>query len=103
VRTGRDRLALALLIGRRLGAAPASAVYVKRGWLGLALAIAAVAALVATAHLLENLVPGEYTNFFTQLVEWRLVLYFTFGTVCLAWYALALDEIKRECLSGEHI
>jgi DNA-binding winged helix-turn-helix (wHTH) protein len=98
VRAGGGRLALALLIGRRLGAAPAGVVYVKRGWLSLTLAVAAVAALVATAHLLENLVPGEYTSFFTQLVQWRLALYFAFGMVCLVWYSRALDEIKRECV-----
>jgi hypothetical protein len=99
VRAGRRRQTLALLAGRRTYAAPAGTIYVKGRWLAITLALAAVAAVVATAHLLENLVPGEHKDFFTQLVEWRLALYFALGLMCLVWYSRALDEIKRECLN----
>lgn len=99
-RVGGRRLTLALLTGRRLAAAPAGAVYVRGRWLGIALAAAAVAAVVATAHLIENLAPGEHTAFFTQLVQWRLAIYFALGLTCLVWYSQALEDIKRECLVG---
>lgn len=99
-RAGSRRLALALLTGSRLAAAPAGTVYVRGRWLGLALAAAAVAAVTATAHLVDNLAPGEHTAFFTQLVQWRLAIYFALGLTCLVWYSQSLDEIKRECLVG---
>ncbi|HEY0172357.1 MAG TPA: hypothetical protein VGB98_15150, partial [Pyrinomonadaceae bacterium] len=98
VRAGGGRLALALLAGRRLAIAPAGAVYVRGLWLGLTLAAAAVAAVMGTAHLVENLVPGKHMGLFTQLVQWRLAIYFSLGLACLVWYSRSLEEIKRECL-----
>jgi hypothetical protein len=97
VRAG-GRQALALLAGRGLAAAPPGAVYVRGLWLGLTLVAAAVAAVLGTAHLVENLVPSEHTGFFTQLVQWRLAIYFALGLACLVWYSRSLEEIKRECL-----
>ncbi len=36
-------------------------------------------------------------NLFTQLVFWRLLLFFGLGVEGLIWYSKSLDEIKREC------
>jgi DNA-binding winged helix-turn-helix (wHTH) protein len=91
-----------LLRGRSFGPAPNGTVFLRIRWLGIMLVIAAGGAIAATAHLLENLVPGEYTNFFTQLVQWRLVLYFSLGLTCLLWYSRSLNAIKIDCLKRGH-
>jgi hypothetical protein len=87
-----------LLSGRGSGTAPAGTVFLRVKWLGIMLVIAAGGSIAATAHLLENLVPTEHTNFFTQLVQWRLVLYFALGLICLIWYSRSLNIIKSNCL-----
>jgi DNA-binding winged helix-turn-helix (wHTH) protein len=91
-----------LLRGRSFGTAPNGTVFLRIKWLGSLLVIAAGGGIAATAHLLENLVPGEYTNFFTQLVQWRLVLYFSLGLTCLLWYSRSLNAIKIDCLKRGH-
>ena len=50
------------------------------------LVVLAIASLVMTARLLDNLVLGPYSNLFTQLVYLRGVLYFGLGIECLVWY-----------------
>jgi len=86
-----------LLSGRSVATAPNGTVYLRIKWLGIMLVVAAGGGIAATAHLLENLIPGEYTNFFTQLVQWRIVLYFSLGLMCLLWYARSLNAIKIDC------
>jgi len=83
-----------LLTGERLGTAPEGTVFLRLAWLGVMLTVAAVASVVATAYLVDNLIQTEYTSMFTQLVQWRLLLYFSLGAICLMWYSRSLNAIK---------
>ena len=97
---GHHHSVLALLNDSPEGVAPSGAIYVRVRWLGLLLCGAAVISLLFTNNLLDNLQPGPHKNLFTQLVMWRLLLYFTLGLECLLWYYRSLNEIKRESLRG---
>ena len=101
LRTRGAKQIISLLSGRSFGTAPNGTVFLRLKWLGIMLVIAAGGGIAGTAHLLENLVPGEYTNFFTQLVQWRLVLYFSLGLMCILWYARSLNAIKVDCLKRD--
>jgi DNA-binding winged helix-turn-helix (wHTH) protein len=94
LRSGRAAQIRELLTGQKLGTAPAGTVFLQVKWLGVILTIAAAASIYATAHLMDNLVSTEYTSIFTQLIQWRLVLYFALGVICLLWYARSLNAIK---------
>ena len=83
-----------LLTGEKLGTAPEGTVFLRLAWLGVMLTVAAVASVVATAYLVDNLIQTEYTSMFTQLVQWRLVVYFSLGAICLMWYSRSLNAIK---------
>ena len=89
-----------LLTGERLGTAPEGTVFLRLAWLGVMLTIAAVASVVATTYLVDNLIQTEYTSMFTQLVQWRLVVYFSLGAICLMWYSRSLNAIKIASLKG---
>ena len=94
VRSGRASQIRELLTGDRYGTAPAGTVFLQVKWLGVLLMVAAAASIYATAHLMDNLVPTQYTSMFTQLIQWRLILYFALGVICLLWYARSLNAIK---------
>ena len=100
IRTRGTTQIIRLLSGRGFSAAPNGTVFLRVKWLGIMLVIAAGGGIAATAHLLENLVPGEYTNFFTQLVQWRLVLYFSLGLTCLLWYSRSINALKIDCFKA---
>ena len=95
---GHHHSVLALLNETPEAVAPSGAIYVRAWWLSLLLCAAAVISLLFTNHLLDNLQPGAHKNLFTQLVMWRLLLYFALGLECLLWYYRYLNEIKYECL-----
>lgn len=95
---GGPRLALAALLGKGIGAPPRGAIYLRVGWLGLALTVAALVSVAVIAHLFENLLPNEHLNLFMQSVQWRTLLYFGLGIECLMWYYRSLGRIKRKCL-----
>jgi hypothetical protein len=92
-----------LLTGERFGTAPQGTVFLRLKWLGVMLTIAAVASIAATAHLMDNLVSTEYTSMFTQLLQWRLVLYFSLGVICLLWYSRSLNAIKIASLEMDRL
>jgi hypothetical protein len=100
LREGRYRLGMALFMNERWSVVPGGSVYLRVWWLCLTLSGAFVVSLALTSHLFENLKPGTHSDLFVQLVQWRLVIYFTFGAECLLWYYHLLNEIKRECLAG---
>jgi hypothetical protein len=100
LREGRHCHVLALLTGRRPIAAPAGAVYLKVWWLAFLLIVAAVAALLAMAHLFESLKPKPHMGLFVQLAQWRFLLYFILGLECVVWYYCVLNGIKRKCLEA---
>jgi DNA-binding winged helix-turn-helix (wHTH) protein len=83
-----------LLTGERFGTAPEGTVFLRLAWLGVMLTVAAVSSVVATTYLVDNLIQTEYTSMFTQLVQWRLVIYFSLGAICLMWYSRSLNAIK---------
>lgn len=101
LRLGSVREIRKLLTGEEVGTAPEGAVFLRLNWLGIMLTVAAIGSIVATAHLVDNLVPTEYTSMFTQLVQWRLVLYFALGAICLLWYSRSLNAIKIASLQGD--
>lgn len=94
IRSGRASQIRELLTGDRYGTAPEGTVFLHVKWLGVLLMVAAAASIYATAHLMDNLVPTEYTSMFTQLIQWRLILYFAMGVICLLWYSRSLNAIK---------
>jgi len=94
IRLGNACQVRKLLMGERVGTAPEGTVFLRVKWLGVMLMVAAVAAITATAHLVDNLVTTEYTSMFTQLVQLRLVLYFSLGAICILWYSRSLNAIK---------
>jgi hypothetical protein len=99
LKAGRACLVLDVLLGGRRSAPPAGSIYLKVGWLGLALAVAALVSVAVLAHLFENLLPSEHLNLFIQSVQWRTLLYFGLGLECLVWYYRSLGRIKRTCLA----
>jgi len=94
IRSGKANQIRRLLTEESFGTAPEGTIFLKVKWLCVMLAIAAIASIVATAHLMDNLVSNEYTNMFTQLIEWRMVVYFGLGVICLLWYSRSLNSIK---------
>lgn len=94
LRLGSARQIRMLLSGARLGTAPKGTVFLRVKWLGVMLTIAAMAAVYATAHLMDNLVATEYTGTFTQLIQWRIALYFSLGVICVLWYSRSLNALK---------
>src|SRR6185369_12957752 len=90
-----NQLVQNLLRGKQPATVPAGAIFLRPWMLGPLLFGAAVYALVATAHLFDNLIPATYTSVFMQLVQLRLVLYFALGLECLLWYSWTMNEIKR--------
>jgi DNA-binding winged helix-turn-helix (wHTH) protein len=94
IRSGKPTQIRKLLTDERRGTAPEGTIFLRVKWLGLMLTIAAIASIAATAHLMDNLVATEYTSLFTQLIQWRLVVYFSLGVICLAWYSRSLNAIK---------
>ena len=104
IRLGSTGQIRKLLTGESLGTAPEGTVFLRLAWLGVMLTVAAVASVVATTYLVDNLIQTEYTSMFTQLVQWRLVVYFSLGAICLMWYSRSLNAIKiaslqTDCLS----
>ena len=94
IRLGSTGQIRKLLTGEGLGTAPEGTVFLRLAWLGAMLTVAAVAAVVATTYLVDNLIQTEYTSMFTQLVQWRLIVYFSLGAICLMWYSRSLNAIK---------
>ena len=88
---------LALLTGERKATAP-GAVYLRVGWLALALFVVALLSLVMTQDLFDHLKPSPHKNLFMHLALGRTLLLFGIALLCLLWYSKALNEIKGECL-----
>jgi DNA-binding winged helix-turn-helix (wHTH) protein len=87
---------LALLTGERKAAAP-GAVYLRVGWLAMALFAAALLAVVMTQDLFDHLKPSRYKELFMYLVLGRTLLTFGIALLWLLWYSRTLNEIKLEC------
>lgn len=94
IRLGNRDQIRKLLSGERFGTAPEGTVFLKVKWLCVMLTIAAIASIVATAHLMDNLVATEYTSMFVQLIQWRMLVYFSLGVICILWYSRSLNSIK---------
>lgn len=97
---GRYRYVLDALTSRGLAVLPGGMIYPRVWALTLVLLLFVVLAIPMTAHLLDNLTPGPYTNLFTQLFYVRGILYFILGVECLIWYYGTLNKLKRKCISS---
>ena len=101
LRAGRHRMILSLLAGDRLSVAPRGSIYLRLWFLIGLLVVMVCIALFLHFNLVNNLRQGPYMNLFTNLIQTRLALFFALGLACVAWYARALNEVKRECLAAE--
>ena len=93
---------LALLTGERKAAA-SGAVYLRAGWLAVALFVVALLAVVMTQDLFDHLKPNPYKTLFMYLALGRTLLVFGIALLCVLWYSRALNEIKEECLRHEAV
>ncbi len=101
LQAGRHQLVLGLLTGDKPSVTPRGAIFLRFWGLSLLLVAMVAIGLYLHFHLFDNLKPGAYLNFFAQLIQTRLILYFALGIECLAWYYRALNELKRECWAIE--
>ena len=101
LRAKRHGWVLAFLAGERKAAAPEGAIYLRVGWLAIALFAAAFLSVVMTQDLFDHLKPNPHKTLFMHLALGRTLLLFGTALLCLLWYSRALNEIKRECLRDE--
>jgi hypothetical protein len=62
------------------------------------LALLGAISWVGTNHLFENLSASPHMNLFMGLVMARVVVWLGLAAVALTWYAMMLNDLKRECL-----
>ena len=99
----RHRLAFALLSGDNRAVSPPGAIYV--GLKSLAGTPDGSFPSVGSPHRgpfrprAAKSVPGIFTLF----IYLRWFAYFGLGLICLLWYARALNELRRECLSAQRV
>jgi amino acid transporter len=104
LKAGRFRALLALFSGQKPAVAPRGTLYPRFAGLTAFLALLGAISWAGTNHMFENLKPSPHMNLFMWLVMARVVTWLVLATVALAWYAMMLNELKRECLmlaSGE--
>jgi len=93
---------LAMLSGARKAAAP-GAVYLRAGWLAVALFVVALLAVAMTQDLFDHLKPSPYKILFMFLALGRTLLVFGIASLSVMWYSRALSEIKEECVRRETV
>jgi hypothetical protein len=98
LRKGHYKALLALLTGQRPAVAPRGTLYPRFVTLALYLVLLSAVSYVGVNHMFENLHPGPYMNLFMGLVMTRVITWLSLGAAALAWYAMMLNELKRECL-----
>ncbi len=103
LRAERHAFVLALLMREKWAVAPRGMFFARPRVLWVILVTALIVSIIASSHLLDNLLPGSFTSLFILLVQLRWILYLAFGAECLAWYGLALNELKRECVAVERL
>jgi anti-sigma factor RsiW len=52
--------------------------------------------IVGTNHMLDALTPGPYANLFSVASYIGTGLWFAIAAVCLIWYSISLNELRRE-------
>jgi len=100
---GRHALTLALLCGEKRAVAPEGTAQVGPRTLWILLLIAFLMAIPLTATLFNHIKPSQTLGMFTLFIYLRLFAYFGLGLIGLLWYARALNELKRECLTAENV
>jgi hypothetical protein len=93
---GKWRRGVELLRNSRMPGSSGGVVYLKTWWLAVILIGAFCAALVATAHLIENLQSSPNSGLFIQLAQWRFLLYFLLGLECVLWYQQAQARTSQQ-------
>lgn len=95
LRAGNGASVVRLFEARLPRRAPRGALYLKASWLGILLVVAVCFTVAGSAHLLENLAPGDNAGVFVRTYQWRLGLYFLLGCECLVWFGLMLNEVQH--------
>ena len=98
LRSGRHQTVLAVLAGDPLRVPPRGPYYVRVWVLTLGLAGLFVLNYFGITHLFENLRPAPYRDFFMGLVLTRASVWLLLTVLCIGWYVVNLNELKRECL-----
>ncbi len=101
--SGHYVLTADLLRDQPLSVSPKGTVYPKFWVLTLILAIFIGISWFLHHNLMSNLRPGPYQWLFSNLILTRLLLFYLLAAVCLLWYYLSLNELKRECLAAARI
>lgn len=99
LRAGRAERVARFLSRDRSSVSPQGALFVPPTFIGLVAGVLALYWLVATAHLLDNLMPGANTGLFMSLVIGRVAIVCSGLVVLVAWYARVLEDLKREAIA----
>lgn len=98
LREGRHLQVHNLLSSAPAAVPPRSTIYPKFRILGGLFVLVMTVGLIGLAHLLDHLLPSPFAGLFQQLIWIRFALFFFSGMEALAWYHLALNEVKREAI-----
>lgn len=101
--SGHYELTSGLLRGDPIAVSPKGTIYPKFWFLTTILGLFIAISWFLHHNLMSNLRPGEYQWLFSNLILTRLLLFYLLAAVCLFWYYLSLNEIKRECLAASRI
>jgi len=93
---GRHRMVHETLTGGIFGIPPRGAPYLSVWLLSGLLILGAASSFISTAHLLEALTPGAYSNLFILTIVIRWLLFLFLGIECCWWYYSALNDLRRE-------
>lgn len=101
--SGHYELTSGLLRGDPIAVSPKGTIYPKFWFLTTILGLFIAISWFLHHNLMSNLRPGAYQWLFSNLILSRLLLFYLLAAVCLFWYYLSLNEIKRECLAASRI
>jgi len=59
--------------------------------------------IVGTNHMLDALAPGPYAGLFTMAAYISTAIWFAIAVLSLVWYAMRLDDLKREALAANRL
>jgi hypothetical protein len=89
------------LLTRQLDAVwPQGMLYIPPSWLGLLFLVLGAMRVVGTNYMLDALTPGPYAQLFTIASYAGTGLWLAIVLCSLAWYAMSLNELRREVLAA---
>jgi DNA-binding winged helix-turn-helix (wHTH) protein len=93
--TGRQKTVRFLLADVKHALAPPGAIYLKLWMLSIAIGVFLIMATLGSAHLIDNLITTPSMNLFMIFYLVRLILFFSLGLQCFAWYYKTLNDFKK--------